>query len=152
MANVYPLRNSKPQMQCLGCGEISDAPCECNVGWKAIVDELQEDIAKRREQTRQRTAKTRQKAKQNQRSGSATSDNVVTFDDLQEDCEDCKDATEQWQRSLDNFAGHALSMRPLWKKLFGEWEQFDVPKSTLILAEQAAAEWAEVVRHLKSRR
>jgi hypothetical protein len=49
MSSVVQLkRKPAPQMQCLGCGEISDAPCECGVGWKAIVDELQEREAERK--------------------------------------------------------------------------------------------------------
>jgi hypothetical protein len=73
MSSVVQLkRKPAPQMQCLGCGEISDAPCECGVGWKAIVNELQEKVDAERERQRQKAKNWREKDKQNQQTRTGT--------------------------------------------------------------------------------
>lgn len=69
MSNVhqFPARN-KPQMQCLGCGTISESPCDCGVGWKAIVDEYEAREAEKTERNRAGSReRMRKKRQQDQR-------------------------------------------------------------------------------------
>jgi hypothetical protein len=61
--------------------------------------------------------------------------------------------TEQWERSLSNMAGDAISIRAFWNKTFGkEWENFEVPSAVVTLAKQAAKEWTELAADLTKRR
>jgi hypothetical protein len=51
---------------------------------------------------------------------------------------------EQWQRSLANMAGDAVSLRAFWNKMFGDWEKFEVPADLLKLTKQAALVWDQL--------
>jgi hypothetical protein len=57
-------------------------------------------------------------------------------------------AEEQWQCSLTNIAGNAVSLRAFWKKTFGDWEKFEVPTDLLDLAKQAALAWDQLATDL----
>jgi hypothetical protein len=71
----------------------------------------------------------------------------------EEDCEDCNNDSERWERSLSNMAGDAISIRAFWDKTFGkEWTEFDVPSTAVTLAKQAAKEWTELAADLTKRR
>lgn len=141
--------NPYPQIQCEECGAIGEAPCDCGAKLKFLRNREEERKAKHRQSNR----KHHQKTKQNQRSSDIRSDsNVVPFEPIQEECEDCHDNEERWQRSLQNFASDAIAMRAMWKRHFDSWESFKPSKQTITLAEEAANEWAELVRQLKLRR
>jgi hypothetical protein len=73
-------------------------------------------------------------------------------DPIQEACEDCETAAEHWQRSLENLAGDALSVRAFWKRQFGDWQQFKASPSLIKLARRAAKEWTDVARDLAKRK
>jgi hypothetical protein len=61
--------------------------------------------------------------------------------------------SEQWERSLSNMAGDAISIRAFWNKTFGkEWENFEVPSTAVTLAKQAAKEWTELAADLTKKR
>jgi hypothetical protein len=62
-------------------------------------------------------------------------------------------ATDQWERSLGNMAGDAISIRAFWDKTFGkEWKTFEVPSTAVTLAKQAAQEWTWLADDLIARR
>jgi DNA-binding Lrp family transcriptional regulator len=76
---------------------------------------------------------------------------IRSVDPIQEPCENCATVAEHWQRSAENLAGDAISMRPYWTRQFGEWEKFDVPTSLMTLAKEAAKEWAQLACDLEKR-
>jgi hypothetical protein len=80
-----------------------------------------------------------------------TISDIKSVDPIQEPCEDCETAADHWQRSAENLAGDAISMRPYWTRQFGEWEKFDVPTSLVTLAKEAAKEWAQLAFDLEKR-
>jgi hypothetical protein len=51
---------------------------------------------------------------------------------------------ERWNNSIGHFAGDAIAMRHLWKRLFGDWQQFRLRPEYLTLIKEAAKEWAEL--------
>jgi hypothetical protein len=59
---------------------------------------------------------------------------------------------EQWQRSVGNMAGEAVSLEAFWTKTFGkEWEGFDVPSDLVTLAREAADAWTQIANKLTTR-
>jgi ParB-like chromosome segregation protein Spo0J len=80
-----------------------------------------------------------------------TISDIRSVDPVQEPCENCETAAEHWQRSAENLAGDAISMRPYWTRQFGEWEKFDVPTSLVTLAKEAAKQWAQLACDLEKR-
>jgi hypothetical protein len=55
---------------------------------------------------------------------------------------------ERWNNSIGHFASNAIAMRHLWKKLFGDWQQFKLQPEYLTLIKEAAKEWAELAASL----
>lgn len=55
---------------------------------------------------------------------------------------------EQWAMSLSNHASEAISMGPLWTRLFGDWRRFEVPSTAATLARQAARAWGKLADEL----
>jgi hypothetical protein len=68
-----------------------------------------------------------------------------------EECPDCDTPQDFWQRSLSNLAGDSITMEALWKRLFGDWEKFEVTSDLVTLAEQAAEAWSKLAANLRSR-
>ena len=50
--------------------------------------------------------------------------------------------------SLSNQASEAISMEPLWRRLFGDWRRFEVPSTAATLARQAAEVWGKLADEL----
>jgi hypothetical protein len=70
----------------------------------------------------------------------------------EDDCDDCNNDSERWERSLGNIAGDAISIEAFWTKEFGEeWENFEVPSTAVTLAKQAAKAWTELAASLPPR-
>jgi DNA-binding MarR family transcriptional regulator len=59
------------------------------------------------------------------------------------------DPIQQWQRSLGNLAGNAISMRAFWKRQFGDWEKFEVTSELVTLVRQAADMWTALAQQLE---
>jgi hypothetical protein len=55
---------------------------------------------------------------------------------------------EQWAMSLSNHASEAISMGPLWTRLFGDWRRFEVTSTAATLARQAARAWGKLADEL----
>jgi hypothetical protein len=59
---------------------------------------------------------------------------------------------QQWQRSVANMAGEAISLMPFWSRTFGKnWESFEVPSDLMTLTQQAADSWVKIADKLISR-
>jgi hypothetical protein len=115
---------------------------------------VEEIRAKKNESSKAAHAKTRAAAKSAFPLNSGkTKAEEQTPDPTQDDCDDCNNDSERWERSLSNMAGDAISIRAFWNKTFGkEWEEFDVPSTAVTLAKQAAKEWTELAADLTERR
>jgi hypothetical protein len=77
--------------------------------------------------------------------------NVWSSDPIQENCSECEVPAEFWERSLENLAGDAISMRAHWTREFGKWESFEAPSSLVTLAKQAAQTWTELAADINSK-
>lgn len=74
-------------------------------------------------------------------------------DPIVEPCTDCDTQEEEWQRSLSNMAGDAISLPAFWSRQFSEdWSKFKVTGEMLTLAEDAAATWSKLAIDLKRRK
>jgi hypothetical protein len=115
---------------------------------------LEEIRAKKNESSKAAHAKTRAAAKSGFPLNSGkTKAEQQTPGPTEDDCDDCNNDTERWERSLSNMAGDAISIRAFWNKTFGkEWETFQVPSTAVTLAKQAAKEWTELAADLTKRR
>jgi hypothetical protein len=69
---------------------------------------------------------------------------AAASDPYEDECDDCANDQERWQRSLGNMAGEAVSLDAYWTRQFGEWKKFDVPSELVTLARQAAEAWEKL--------
>ncbi len=72
-------------------------------------------------------------------------------DPVQEDCDDCSGPADEWQHSLSNMAGDAISAAAFWSRRFGNWKSFETPSELVTLAKQAARAWNEIASELERR-
>lgn len=93
--------------------------------------------------------KAKKKKKPPSQSAAPQSDGITI---IQEPCEDCNTEEEHWQRSVMLLAGNAIAMPAFWTREFGKWDAFDTTSEMILLAEQAAASWQQVVVDLKRRK
>jgi hypothetical protein len=119
---------------------------------------LEEIRAKKNESSKAAHAKTRAAAKSGfpLNSGKPQQQQAKRFahsEPTENDCDDCNNDSERWERSLGNVAGDAISLCSFWTREFGEeWENFEVPSTAVTLAKQAAKAWAELAANLTKRR
>jgi hypothetical protein len=122
---------------------------------------LEEIRAKKNESSKAAHAKTREAAKAGfpLNSGKTKSQQQQVSRDTdspgptEDDCDDCDNAEQRWERSLGNVAGDAISLCSFWTREFGEeWENFEVPSTAVTLAKQAAKAWTELATNLTKRR
>jgi hypothetical protein len=76
--------------------------------------------------------------------------NIVVMTD--EPCTDCNTAEEQWQRSVSNMAGEAISLPAYWTQQFGDWKHFEVTSELITLAKQASKMWTILAGQLVIRK
>jgi len=70
---------------------------------------------------------------------------IRSVDPIQEPCENCETAAEHWQRSAENLAGDAISMRPYWTR------QFDAPdEDEMKAAAEHRADLEAIAEHDKA--
>jgi hypothetical protein len=115
---------------------------------------LEEIRAKKNESSKAAHAKTRAAAKSGFPLNSGkTKSQQQTPGPTEDDCDDCDNAEQRWERSLGNVAGDAISLCSFWTREFGEeWENVEVPSTAVTLAKQAAKAWAELAANLTKRR
>jgi hypothetical protein len=59
---------------------------------------------------------------------------------------------QQWEYSVGNMAGDAISLQAFWDRTFGaEWREFAVASDLVTLAQQAAEAWAAIADELTTR-
>jgi len=92
----------------------------------------------------------RQREAMQEKRKSASREAHLPEEEADDDVDDGPTPESRWRMSCCNMASEASTVTAVWQKEFGnKWTKFTPTRKMLVLAEEAAAAWANVVKQIK---